>query len=189
MRLCSEKELSSNICCNTGCYFDRELVWYTKGNMFCSSIKILILPCPTWVGVMFPCLVLWFHLIFCSDLYTADILVILNDSQMTPKYTVTNGCANPSVDLYSISEKSIWKNQVRRTGFLVYFKLDFNCLCSLQTLILKFPVCHNWLFQLDFSKFKYRSTGGLGRVSIQDTNSRSGSDLHTYIKDVFRKRC
>ena len=31
----------------------------------------------------------------------------------------------PNVDLYLISEKSIWKNQVRRTGFLVYFELDF----------------------------------------------------------------
>ena len=31
----------------------------------------------------------------------------------------------PPVDLYLISEKSIWKNQVRQTGFLVYFKLDF----------------------------------------------------------------
>ena len=26
----------------------------------------------------------------------------------------------PPVDLYLISEKSIWKNQVRQTGFLVY---------------------------------------------------------------------
>ena len=35
---------------------------------------------------------------------------------------------SPPVDLYLISEKSIWKNQVRRTGFLVYFELDFYCL-------------------------------------------------------------
>ena len=28
--------------------------------------------------------------------------------------------------------KIIWKNQVRQTGFLVYFELDFYCLCSLQ---------------------------------------------------------
>jgi drug/metabolite transporter (DMT)-like permease len=38
----------------------------------------------------------------------------------------------PPVDLYLISEKSIWKNQVRQTGFLVYFELDFYCPCSLQ---------------------------------------------------------
>ena len=38
---------------------------------------------------------------------------------------------SPPVDLYLISEKSIWKNLVRRTGFLVYFELDFYCLCSL----------------------------------------------------------
>ena len=33
------------------------------------------------------------------------------------------------VDMYLISSKSIWKNQVRQTGFLVYIKLDFYCLC------------------------------------------------------------
>ena len=43
----------------------------------------------------------------------------------------------PPVDLYLISEKSIWKNQVRRTGFLVYFQLDFYCLYSLQKSISK----------------------------------------------------
>ena len=47
MRLCSEQELSSNICCGTGCLFDEELVWYTTGNMFCSNIKILMQPCPS----------------------------------------------------------------------------------------------------------------------------------------------
>ena len=41
------------------------------------------------------------------------------------------------VDLYLISEKSIWKNPVRQIGFLVYFKLDFYCLCSLQKSISK----------------------------------------------------
>ena len=41
------------------------------------------------------------------------------------------------VDLYLISEKSIWKNQVQQTGFLVYFELDFYCLCSLQKSISK----------------------------------------------------
>ena len=43
----------------------------------------------------------------------------------------------PPVDLYLISEKSIWKNQVWRTGFLVDFELDFYCLCSLQKSISK----------------------------------------------------
>ena len=43
----------------------------------------------------------------------------------------------PPVDLYLISEKSIWKNQVRRTGILVYFELDFYCLCNLQKSISK----------------------------------------------------
>ena len=44
----------------------------------------------------------------------------------------------PSVDLYLISEKSIWKDQAQQTGFLVYFELDFYCLCSLQKSISKF---------------------------------------------------
>ena len=47
-----------------------------------------------------------------------------------------------------ISEKSIWKNQVRRTGFLIHFELDFYCLCSLQKSILKFIFvsCSNLIF-------------------------------------------
>ena len=45
--------------------------------------------------------------------------------------------AIPPVDLYLISEKSIWKNQDQQTGFLVYFKLNFYCLCSLQKSISK----------------------------------------------------
>ena len=40
-------------------------------------------------------------------------------------------CLAP-VDLYLIAEKSIRKNQVQQTAFLVYFKLDLYCLCSLQ---------------------------------------------------------
>jgi hypothetical protein len=38
---------------------------------------------------------------------------------------ITGSLYMPPVDLYLISEKSIWKNQVRLTGFLVYFELDF----------------------------------------------------------------
>ena len=38
----------------------------------------------------------------------------------------------PPVDLYLISEKSIWKNHFRGTGVLVYFELDFYSLFSLQ---------------------------------------------------------
>ena len=43
----------------------------------------------------------------------------------------------PPVDLYLIFEKSSLKNQVLQTRFLVYFELDFYCLCSLQKSILK----------------------------------------------------
>ena len=49
----------------------------------------------------------------------------------------TKNAHYPLLDLYLISEKSIWKNQVRQTGFLVYFELDFYCLCRLQKSIPK----------------------------------------------------
>ena len=38
MRLCTEEELAGNICCGTGCGFDFELVWYTKGNQAVKSV-------------------------------------------------------------------------------------------------------------------------------------------------------
>ena len=41
------------------------------------------------------------------------------------------------IHLYLIFEKSSWKNQVRRTGFLIYFELDCYFLCSLQKSISK----------------------------------------------------
>ena len=65
----------------------------------------------------------------------------------------------PPVDLYLISEKSIWKNQVQRTDFLVYFELDFYCLCSLQKSISK----SNWFFSFlnlifgNWKKIKWHS--------------------------------
>ena len=43
----------------------------------------------------------------------------------------------PPVYLCLVTEKPIWKNQVRRTGFIVYFEMNFYCLCSLQKLISK----------------------------------------------------
>ena len=53
-------------------------------------------------------------------------------------YYHKNGALNPLlICMYSISEKSIRKNQAQRTGFLVYLELDFYCLCSLQKSILK----------------------------------------------------
>ena len=67
----------------------------------------------------------------------------------------------PAVDMYLISEKSIWKDQVRQTGFLVYFKLKSYCLCSLQKINFGIDFCRLKIqfVKLDFSK--YRSTGGL----------------------------
>ena len=73
----------------------------------------------------------------------------------------------PRAVLYFISEKSMWKNQVLQTGLLIYFKLDFYCLHSLQKskfwnwfLQAKNAVCRTCFLQLDFSKIKYKSTGG-----------------------------
>ena len=44
----------------------------------------------------------------------------------------------PSVlDFWKIEFETFFKNQVGRTWFLVYFKLDFYCLCSLQKSSLK----------------------------------------------------
>ena len=53
---------------------------------------------------------------------------------------VSQYIACPPVDLYLISEKSILKNQIQRTGFLVYFELDFYCLRSLQKSISKLHI-------------------------------------------------
>ena len=59
-----------------------------------------------------------------------------------------------------LSVRSIWKNQVQQTGFLVYFELDFYCLCSLQ---IDFCRLKLQLVELDFSnlifflKFKKRA--------------------------------
>ena len=60
------------------------------------------------------------------------------------------------LDFYSISN---WIFTV-----FVACKIQFWA-CFLQTII---PVCRTWFFQLDFSKFQYRSTGGMS--PILDTN-------------------
>ena len=41
-------------------------------------------------------------------------------------FEITTPGPFPPVDLYLIYEKSIWENQVRQTGFLVYFEVDFS---------------------------------------------------------------
>ena len=70
--------------------------------------------------------------------------------------------ALPPVDLYLIFEKSSWKNQVRQTGFLVYFELDFYCLCSLQKSIINFEIdfCRLKIqfVELDFSNLIFQKS-------------------------------
>ena len=88
------------------------------------------------------------------------------------------------VDLYLISEKSIWKNQVQWTGILVYFKLNFYCLCSLQKSISKLILASYtgsknqvWnrlkiqFIELDFSKliFQISSTDQHGVNVMQNS--------------------
>ena len=75
---------------------------------------------------------------FGAIISATDPVTILTIFQVsTFQILTTSVLHSPPVDLYLISEKSIWKNQVRQTGFLVYFKLDFYCLCSLQKSISK----------------------------------------------------
>ena len=79
-------------------------------------------------------------------------------------YELDNWCSNSSlVSLYFMSSNdSRW---VLWTGSLVYFELDFYCLCSLKNqfrnwfLQYKNPVCRIWFLQLDFYNMifqKYR---------------------------------
>ena len=64
------------------------------------------------------------------------------------------------IHLYLIFEKSHWKNQVRRTGFLVCFTLDFYYLCSLQKSILKLIICRLKIqfVELEFSDLIFQNS-------------------------------
>ena len=64
------------------------------------------------------------------------------------------------IHLYLIFEKSHWKNQVRRTGFLVCFTLDFYYLCSLQKSILKLIFCRLKIqfVELEFSNLIFQNS-------------------------------
>ena len=95
-------------------------------------------------------------------IYKRKLIAQVNISLSYRNYDTSTGL--PPVDLYLISEKSIWKYQVRRTGFLVYYELDYvACKNQFQNWFLqaKNPVSWTGFFQLDFLKFKYRSTGGM----------------------------
>ena len=69
--------------------------------------------------------------------------------------------------LYIFKKKSSWKNQVRQTGFLVCYELDFYCLCSLQKSIwnwflpVKNPDSRIWFLKIDPSKIKYKITSNV----------------------------
>jgi hypothetical protein len=62
-----------------------------------------------------------------------------------------------------ISEKSIWKNQVQQTGFLVYFELVSYCRLKIQFIELDFS---NWIFQ----KPSTDKQGGMPYAYIQISN-------------------
>ena len=92
--------------------------------LFCNSLD-------TYFDVTWKLLVFW-----CFALVSKSLFISCAASIFYRKI-IRFGLVLPPVDLYLISEKSIWKNQVWRTGFLVYFELDFYCLCSLQKSISK----------------------------------------------------
>ena len=64
------------------------------------------------------------------------------------------------IHLYLIFEKSSWKTQVWQTGFLIYFKLDFYCLCSLQKISFQIDFCRLKIqfVELDFSNLIFQNT-------------------------------
>jgi hypothetical protein len=66
------------------------------------------------------------------------------------------------IHLNLIFEKSSWKNQVRRTGFLVYFELDFYCLPAKINFEIDFCRLKIQFVQVDFSNliFQKSSTDG-----------------------------
>ena len=78
---------------------------------------------------------------------------------------------NSPVDLYLISEKSIWKNQVGQTGFLFYFELDFYCFCSLQNSILSlfFADYNSSLSNLIFPTWFFKIPVQINRRNVSNT--------------------
>ena len=94
----------------------------------------------------------------------------LQDSQMHLKNMYI-----PLVDLYLISEKSIWKNQVWQTGFLVYFKLDFNCLCSSLKKSISNQIFVGWkssLLNLSFPTWFFKTQVQINRGMIFNCRCR-----------------
>ena len=88
-----------------------------------------------------------------------------------------------------------WKINLEKSSLmswiLVDFELDFYCLCSMQKSITidfckaKNPVRWTWFFQLDFSKFQYRSTRGKLNVA----KSWHFSSLPSSWKQKQNKNC
>ena len=108
-------------------------------------------------------------------------MCLVTESKQTPFICIIHSMytSYPHVDLYLISEKSIWKNQVQRTWFLIYFKLVFYCLCSLQKLILKLIFVGSTgnknqvrnrlkikFVELDFSKLIFQKSSTDQQVSL-----------------------
>ena len=62
--------------------------------------------------------------------------------------------------LHLVSKKSIWKNRVWRTEFLVYFEVDFYCMCSLQKSITKIDFCRLKIqfVELDFYSWFFKKS-------------------------------
>ena len=74
-----------------------------------------------------------------ADLLIKERIEAVNQGKLFKKKIINNFRyrrhilkATLQVELHLIFEKSISKNGVSRNPFLVYFELEFYCLCSLQ---------------------------------------------------------
>ena len=106
-------------------------------------------------------------------------------------YKIKDWAVTTPVDLYLIYEKSIWKNQVGRTGFLVYSQLDFYCLRSMQKSILKLIFAGqkssllNLIFTTWFFKNQVQINKGWRSIATfyyYSINHQSGLQRNTFSK-------
>ena len=106
----------------------------------------------------------------CSLLFFANFAKWLSFSELSKRHSqdkreiqILHNVEFVSLELcdFDESKKSVWKNQVRPTGFLVYFELDFYCLCRLKKINFEIDFCKLKLqfIQLDFSKLIFQNSG------------------------------
>ena len=93
----------------------------------------------------------------------------VNNKKCSPKLVFFNEkkIVKDSDDFWMSNFGTFWrvwsslKNQVAQTWFLVYFYLDFYCICSLQksnSKLTKSQVCPTWFFKFDFSIWVFKKS-------------------------------